>query len=144
MLEELLPQVYLSSLKKIETDKGSIYHGMKSSDTGYKDFGEVYFTSVKEGVTKGWRKHLRMTLNLVVVNGEISLFLVDGREGAPKDVKQVNLSRDNYKRLTVPPGVWVAFRGNKPEENLMMNIASIPHDPEESVTQELDTFQIPE
>lgn len=144
MLEEVLPDVYLHSLKKIETDKGTIFHGIKSSDEGFMHFGEVYLTSVKQGVIKGWRKHLKMTLNLIVINGEISLFLVDGRLGANKEIKKITLSRDNYKRLTVPPEIWVAFRGNKSEENLMMNIASIPHDPKESVTKPLDAFKIPQ
>lgn len=144
MLEEVLPKVYLHTLKKIETDKGTIYHGIKSSDKGFENFGEVYLTSVKQGVIKGWRKHLKMTLNLIVINGEISLFLIDGRIAGNKEIKQITLSRDNYKRLTVPPGIWVAFRGNKSEENLMMNIASIPHEPNESITKKLDTFLIPE
>ena len=40
----------------------------------------------------------------------------------------------HYQRLTVPPGIWVAFSGEGPGENIVLNIASIPHDPVEAET----------
>ena len=33
--------------------------------------------------------------------------------------------------LTVPPLVWIGFQGLEQGMNLLLNIASIPHDPNE-------------
>ena len=44
---------------------------------------------------------------------------------------KIELSQINYKRLTVPPGLWLAFKGKGNQSNLILNIASIEHDSEE-------------
>ena len=41
-------------------------HGIKKNDTGYVGFGEVYFSYINPKAVKAWKKHNRMTLNLVV------------------------------------------------------------------------------
>ena len=37
-----------TDLNIIEADSGSVYHGIKNTDKGFRDFGEVYFSSVKK------------------------------------------------------------------------------------------------
>ncbi len=49
-------------------------------------------------------------------------------------------SRATYQRLTIPPGYWVAFGGVGEDLNLLLNIASLPHDPNESRSLPLETF----
>ena len=63
--------VTLTPLKQITHPKGDIFHAMKASDDGFSGFGEAYFSTVNQGEVKGWKKHTEMTLNLVVVIGEI-------------------------------------------------------------------------
>ena len=124
--------VVLTPLKIISTDKGDILHVMKRSDDGYKGFGEAYFSTVKKLEIKGWRKHNKMTLNLVVPQGEIEFILFDGQV-----FFNVKLSKDNYQRLTVESGIWMAFRGVGDEDNLLLNLADIPHDPHEAESKAL-------
>ena len=59
--------------------------------------------------------------------------IVDDRPGNGTDqsVMEVVLSRENYRRLTVPPGLWMGFQGMGRGLNLLLNIADIPHDPTE-------------
>ena len=52
----------------------------------------------------------------------------------------VELGSEHYGRLTVPPGVWMAFHGLGSELNLVFNLASIEHDPEEALTAPLERF----
>ena len=75
-----------------------------------------------------------MTLNLVVPQGAILFVLFDGREGSETygEIMEVELSQKNYQRLTVPPGIWMAFSGRSEGTNLLLNIASIQHDPSEA------------
>ena len=63
--------VILTPLKKISNIKGDIQRIMKASDPGYVGFGEAYMSSINKGAIKGWKKHNKMTLNLIVIIGEI-------------------------------------------------------------------------
>jgi len=119
--------VILTPLKQIPHPSGNILHAIKKSDDGYHGFGEAYFSTVHKGVIKGWKKHSMMTLNLVVPKGEIEFVCFDGRK-----YETVSLSKKNYQRLTVSPGIWLAFRGKQEGLNLLLNIADIEHNPDEA------------
>ena len=125
--------VLLTPLKKIFHPKGDILHGMKKSDQGFVAFGEAYFTKVKFGEIKGWNKHKRMTLNLCVPVGKVVFVVYDDREKSKTkgNFLLVEISVDAYQRLTVPPGVWLAFKGKGDDINLILNIADMEHDPDE-------------
>ncbi len=118
--------VTLTPLKQITHPKGDIFHAMKASDDGFSGFGEAYFSTVNQGEVKGWKKHTEMTLNLVVVIGEIEFVVYDDNS-----FYSVKLSKNNYQRLTVEPGLWLAFRGVS-VENMLLNLASIEHNTNES------------
>lgn len=126
--------IILTSLKKIYHPKGDIYHVMKSGDIGFDGFGEAYFSTINKGDIKGWKKHTKMILNLVVPIGEIEFVVYEEKT---KEFFSVRLSHDNYKRLTIKPGLWVAFKGVE-ENNILLNVASIKHDPIEAVNVDLN------
>ena len=135
--------VIITPLKIISHPLGDIYHALKCSDEGFNGFGESYFSTVHKGDIKGWKKHLEMTLNLIVPVGKVKFVIYDERKtGKSKEVfEEVELSLDNYMRLTIPPGLWVAFQGMNEGLNLLQNIANIEHRPEEALRCELN--QIP-
>jgi len=126
--------VILTPLKQIDNPKGNIFHAMKKSDNGFDGFGEAYFSTVNKNDIKGWKKHTKMTLNLVVPMGEIEFVVYDGEMEA---FFSVVLSKSNYQRLTVKAGLWMAFRGLD-EHNLLLNLASIEHDPLEAMNMDLE------
>lgn len=141
----MIEGVLLTPLKVVANPKGDIYHAIKASAPGYQGFGEVYFSTVAQGITKGWKRHNRLALNLVVPFGEIEFALYDGRtESATQgEFFVVSLGIDlNYQRLTVPPGIWVAFRGNR-EFNLLMNMTAQEHDPAEADNIPLEDIPYP-
>ncbi|MCT4616228.1 MAG: dTDP-4-dehydrorhamnose 3,5-epimerase family protein [Marinifilaceae bacterium] len=127
--------VIITPLKQIEHPKGNILHGMKKSDEGFCGFGEAYFSSIKSGVVKAWKKHNEMTLNLVVPVGAVKFVFFDGRENSitKGEFQEVLLSRENYCRLTIPPGIWMGFEGVGEDLNLLLNVANIAHDPREQL-----------
>jgi len=130
----------LTPLKKIEHPKGDIYHALKCSENSFSLFGEAYFSTVIHDEIKGWKKHSKMVLNLVVPVGSIKFVVYDDRENSKShgEFFQVIVSKDNYCRLTVPSGVWMAFQGQGTELNLLLNIASIEHDPYEAQTESIE------
>ena len=129
--------IVLTPLKQIYNPKGDIFHAMKKSDVGYAGFGEAYFSTVKKGIIKGWKKHIKMTLNLIVPVGKIKFVIYDEKT---KEFFEVVLSKDNYYRLTVKPNLWMAFQGLN-EFNMLLNLASIEHDPSEAITKELSEIK---
>lgn len=134
--------VLLTLLKKISHPKGDILHGVKKSDQGFVGFGEAYFTKIKFGQIKGWNKHKRMTLNLCVPVGTVNFIVYDNREKSKTrgNFLPVEISADAYQRLTVPPGVWLAFKGKGDGVSLILNVADLEHEPDE--VERLDLEQI--
>jgi len=131
--------VFLTPLRIINHPLGDVYHGMKKTDIGFKGFGEAYFSTIKYNTIKQWKKHIKMTLNLIVPKGEVRFVLYDDRKDSPTkgNYMDIHLSKKNYKRLTVPPGIWLAFKGISSGTNLLLNIANMAHDPAEVVRKEL-------
>jgi dTDP-4-dehydrorhamnose 3,5-epimerase len=130
----LIEGIVLTPLRIITGESGNVMHALKNHEETFSGFGEAYFSTVEKNAVKGWKRHRQMTLNLVVPAGEIFFVLYDARENSPTrgQVQEVVLSPDHYKRLTVPPGIWMSFKGIRPSPNMLLNIASIPHDPEEA------------
>lgn len=120
--------ILLTPLSRIETAGGDVLHAMKQSDAGYAGFGEAYFSWVSAGSVKAWKRHTKMTMNVVVPVGHVRfVFRLDGIDEFC--VEEIGV--DRYVRVTVPPGIWFGFQGLAEPQSLVLNIASIPHDPNE-------------
>lgn len=126
--------VTLTPLKQIHNPKGDVFHAMKKGDEGFAGFGEVYFSTINQNDIKGWKKHTEMTLNLVVVSGEVEFVVYN-----EADFFTIKLSKNNYQRLTIKPNLWLAFRGLS-DENILLNLASIEHNSSESESVDLYNF----
>ena len=115
-------------LEIIDNVNGSIMHALKKSDLGFKEFGEVYFSHVKYKTIKGWKRHSRMTMNLVVPVGNVKFVFYDEEN---KYFEEYKIGKNNYCRLTVNPLIWFGFQGLEEGENIVMNVANIENDPNE-------------
>ena len=131
----MLDKVIITPLATIYNDKGNIYRAMKKSDIGFNGFGEAFFSAIKTNEIKGWKKHSVMTLNIIVPVGIIKFVVTDGDKFI-----EVVLSMENYLRINIPPGYWLAFKGIA-SENILLNISNVEHDPLESSTLPLEHFK---
>lgn len=123
-----LDDIKITPLSRITTEGGDVLHAMKQSDAGYTGFGEAYFSWVASGTVKAWKRHLRMTMNVVVPVGLVRfVFRLDGAD----EFRVEEIGVDRYARLTVPPGIWFGFQGLAEPQSLVLNIANISHDPNE-------------
>ena len=138
----MIPGLLLSKEKIISVDNGNIMHAIKKSSKGYNGFGEAYFSLIQYQSIKGWKKHLRMTVNLVVPIGKVR-FVVFHQDKNHKQRKfyEFILSRENYNRLTIPPMVWYSFQGLSKSDSVVLNVADIEHIPEESESIELNSIE---
>ena len=118
--------IYKHKLEIIENPSGSIMHALKRSEKAFKGFGEIYFSHVNYKKIKAWKRHKRMTMNLVVPVGKVKFVFYDE---CKKMFEEYNLGEKEYFRLTVDPLIWFGFQGMNQGKNLVMNIANIEHDP---------------
>ncbi len=132
----MIEGVVVTKLKTITDDRGSVYRGLRRSESTFRDFGEAYFSSINKNTVKGWKLHRQMTLNIVVPVGSVRFALVRDPGSERCVFWEVELSLANYARLTVPPNIWMAFQGRE-ESNLLLNIADIEHDPTEALTRDI-------
>ena len=141
-MESNIQGVHITDLKQISHEKGDIYHGLKKSESSFENFGESYFSFVNYNEIKAWKRHFKMVSNLVVPVGEVEFILHDQRDSSSTkgEIMKIVLGRSNYKRITIPPGIWYGFKGLSQGENLLHNIASIEHDPNEQENVPLNTF----
>ena len=103
-----------------------------------------------EGVTVHPLKHIVVpkgdiyhTLNLVVPVGAVKFVIYDDREGSPTcgQFEEITLSPEScYQRLTVAPGLWMAFYGEGEGISMLMDIIPEPHDPSEASRMELEAI----
>jgi dTDP-4-dehydrorhamnose 3,5-epimerase len=126
-----LSDILVTPLKRIETDGGDVLHALKQDDIGYVDFGEAYFSLVTRGAVKAWKRHKRMTMNIVVPMGWVRFVFRSEHENGVDEFRIEEIGADRYARITVPPGVWFGFQGLSYSQSVILNIANITHDPNE-------------
>jgi dTDP-4-dehydrorhamnose 3,5-epimerase len=135
----MMSEILYTPLRRIPTSHGEVRHGLRASDPGFAGFGEVYVSEVIGRKIKGWKRHRLMVMNLVVLTGTVRFILHDGAD-LRRDYVVSAEEDERYARLTVPPGLWMAFQGIGRGGNLLMNIASCEHDPEEAESCPLAQF----
>lgn len=132
--------VQVIPLARIPDERGTIFHMLKCTDPHFRQFGEIYFSTVYPGVIKGWHKHREMTLNYACIDGRIKLVLFDDREGSPTkgELMVIFLGPDNYSLVIIPPEVWNGFKGMSAPHAIMANCCTHAHDPSRS--ERMDPF----
>jgi dTDP-4-dehydrorhamnose 3,5-epimerase len=141
----MIDGVLLNELKQFADERGKVMHMLRRDAPFFRQFGEVYFSVVRVGVIKGWKKHLRMTQHLAVPVGAVRVVIYDDRNGSATagQVDQYELGEASYRLLRIPPGVWYAFGNTGAGPALIANCADLPHDPREMQTRPLESPEIP-
>lgn len=127
--------VFTFPLRVTSDDLGAVMHMLRADSPGFEGFGEIYFSVVRSGAIKAWKRHHRMVQNFAVPVGAIRLVIYDSREDSPTRgaIKEVRtgLALDRYELVRIPPMVWYGFQGLGTGDSLIANCASIAHDPNE-------------
>lgn len=136
--------VQLHKLNIIETPKGRIFHALKANDIGFCGFGEAYFSEVKYKCIKGWNRHNIYTLNIVVIKGCVKFVIFDDRKDSKtnaKFIEHILSPKDNYARLSITPGLWVAFEGLAEDGSILLDIIPDEHNPQESDKKDINEIK---
>tara|TARA_B100001248_G_scaffold200153_1_gene154420 strand:+ start:23 stop:430 length:408 start_codon:yes stop_codon:yes gene_type:complete len=121
-------QIIIKPLKKIHVEGGDVLHALKSSEDEFHGFNEAYFSTIKKNKIKAWKRHLLMTMNLIIPVGRVQFNFYDNNKNL---LKNSIVGEDNYCRITVPPMIWFGFKGLSSHTSYILNISNEPHDPTE-------------
>ena len=135
----------IQPLKQIKDERGSVMHMLRSDSPYYEQFGEVYFSTVKQGVVKAWKQHKVMTQNFAVPVGMIKLVIYDDR---PKSTTKGNLleihnGMNHYSLIKIPVKLWYGFQGLDKGFSLIANCTTIPHNDNEITIVDYKESDIP-
>ncbi len=120
-------KVILTPIERIKIEGGDVIKNIKAGDLGYKNFKETYYSFINFGKKKGWKKHKEMTLNLTCPFGEVNFILSENLE----DFESITLNDKNLFRITIKPGIWLAFEGLNKPLSIVNNVADMIHNEDE-------------
>lgn len=138
--------VVFHAKRVIPDRRGSVCHIIKGSDPEMGLIAEVYASSTLPGVTKGWKKHLRMHQRMCVLLGCFTWVMYDSRPESPTHGIIQTFQHGPevaYGILEIPPGLWYAFRNTCSVPAWIINCADSVHDPAEVERLPLDSVSIP-
>src|SRR3954447_1895273 len=130
-------------LRRMPDERGTIFHMLRATDPHFRQFGEIYFSSIYPGVIKGWHLHHEMTLNYACIHGRIKLVCYDDRDDSPTkgQLAETFLGPDNYSLAVIPPNVWNGMKCMGQDYSIVANCATHIHDPSRS--ERMDPFDNP-
>lgn len=126
----MIEGVVIKSLKRIPDDRGTIMKMQECSDTEFKGFGEIYFSTIYPGVIKGWHLHENAILNYAVIKGMIKLVLFDDRatSSTKGEFMEIYIGDNNYAIVQIPEKIWNGFQCIGSETAIVADLITLPHD----------------
>ena len=131
----MIEDVIITRLKVIKDDRGKVMHMLRNDSPVFKNFGEIYFSTINFNSVKAWHLHKEATLNYVCVKGKVKLVLYDDRKNSSTKgkIKEYDLSPEDYYLITIPPNIWNGFKGLDKEVSIIANCLTLPHNEKEMV-----------
>ena len=142
----MIHDVLITELAQIGDGRGAVLHMLRRDASDFTAFGECYFSEVRPGVIKAWKRHGVQTQNLAVPIGRVRLAIYDDRASSPTHgvLQEIELGRpDAYVRVRIPPGLWYGFACVGQSAALLANCTDRPHDPAEGDSRPSDDPSIP-
>lgn len=136
----LIEGVLTKPLRVIPDERGRLFEILRRDEPLFRQFGQVYCTTVNAGVVKGWHYHKRQYDNFVCVSGMIKLVAYDFREGSATHgvVNEFFIGMHQPLLVQIPPGVLHGFKGLSAPEAIVINVPTEPYDHEQPDEYRLD------
>ena len=129
--KNLIDGVFIKKLVVYPDERGRLFEIMRSDDSFFKKFGQVYVTTAYPGVIKAWHFHKIQTDHFVCILGNARLVLYDPRESSPTkgQINEFALGPENLLLIVIPPNVYHGFQCISKDEAIMINIPTEPYNP---------------
>jgi len=127
---------FLQQVTRVDAVGGAITRFIRSDESDFDGFGEVYFTSIDPGAVKAWRRHGSASLCLTVPYGKVLFALI-----TEAGIIEFSLCSERPERLRIPSGIWFGFSGLAAHTSVVCSFSNIPHDPAEVERRAPEDFQ---
>ena len=126
---KLIRGVHVKPLRVIPDERGRLFEMLRRDDPIFVKFGQIYCTTVHEGVVKAWHLHKRQIDHFVCVGGMIKLVLYDSRKASPTrgTLNEFFIGVHQPLLVQVPAGVYHGFKGLSDPEAVVINITNEPY-----------------
>lgn len=110
--------------------RGRLTEILRSDDSNFPGFGQVYVTVTNPGVVKAWHLHKKQRDTFTCISGQLIVALYDQREDSPTAgaLTEFHLSAQNPMLISIPPGVYHGWKCVSTDEALVINIPDRPYD----------------
>ncbi len=125
----MIQGVITKPLNVIPDERGYLMEMLRSDDTFFEKFGQVYLTVVYPGVVKGWHYHKIQVDHFCVVKGMAKVVLYDSREDSPTrgEINEYYMGEKNPMLLVIPRGVLHGMKGIGTEPAFLINTPTEPY-----------------
>ncbi|MGA9110346.1 MAG: dTDP-4-dehydrorhamnose 3,5-epimerase family protein [Smithella sp.] len=119
----MIDGVIVKKLKVIPDERGRLMEILRSDDSFFKKFGQVYMTSAYPGVVKGWHYHKKQADNMAVVRGMMKIVLYDSRKKSKTygEINEIFAGVHNPVLVHIPAFVYHGFKCISEEEAIVIN-----------------------
>ena len=126
--------VEIKNLKSIPDERGFLMEILRSDDSIFERFGQVYITGCKRGFAKAWHYHIEQADHFVCVLGKALVVLCDTRKDSPtyEKIQEFILEAPpckNYEPLLIkiPPLIVHGFTALECKEVRIVNVPTNPY-----------------
>lgn len=139
----MIDGVKTKELKVIPDERGRLMEILRSDDSLFEKFGQVYMTTTYPGVVKAWHLHNRQIDSVTCLQGMIKLVIYDPREDSPTraELNEFYLGIHNPLLVQIPAGVFHGWACVSEEEAIVVNIPTEPYDYDNPDEHRLDPHQ---
>jgi dTDP-4-dehydrorhamnose 3,5-epimerase len=126
---KVIEGVKIKQLNIIPDKRGRLMEILRSDDNVYKNFGQVYMTTVLPDVVKAWHYHQKQTDSMACISGMVLLVLYDNRkDSSTKNVIcEYCIGIYNPLLVQIPPGILHGLKCIGTEEAIVINIPDFPY-----------------
>lgn len=127
---DLIEGVGAKPLRMVVDERGWLMELMRKDWEVFDGFAQVYVTTARPQVVKGWHLHHKQTDHMACIKGTVKLVLYDDRPES-KTTGRVNefvLAERNPQVVRVPPYVWHGFKNVGEELAFVVNVVDQLYD----------------
>jgi dTDP-4-dehydrorhamnose 3,5-epimerase len=125
----MIDGVRVKQLKMNCDERGRLMEILRSDDSEFIKFGQLYMTTAYPGVVKGWHYHKKQIDSFAVVKGMIKLVLYDAREKSKthNEANEFFLGEHNPILVQIPNFVYHGFKCVSETEAIVINCPTEPY-----------------
>jgi len=139
----MIKDVEIKKLKLIPDERGRLMEILRSDESIFKRFGQVYMTTAYPGVVKAWHYHKKQDDYFTCISGVMLLALYDARKDSPtyREINDFIISLDNPLLVKIPRFVYHGFKCIGDKEAIVINVPTMPYNYKSPDEYRVDPFE---